>query len=129
MKNYCQLWTYYLNLRSYYRRFTDKVIQTKDSRLYYQVINRLKTTEKSKSFSVADLFPSKPLEEIAEAVADFYTNIAKDFRPLQTDEFPQHTPTSSDEPILQVTDEQVEDRLRECKKPEDCCLAIFFRIF
>ena len=67
--------------KSYYRRFTDKAIATKDSRLYYQVVNRLKTTENPRPFSVMDLFPAKPPEEVAEMVADFVSCITENFTP------------------------------------------------
>ena len=54
---------------------------------------------------------------MAETVADFFTNIVKDFTPLKVEDFPEHTSVSKNEPVLQVTEEQVEKRLRVCKKP------------
>ena len=50
---------------------------------------------------------------MAEHVGDFFTNIAKDFTPLTEADLPHKTGG----PKLQVTEDQVRKRMKECKKP------------
>ena len=98
---------------AYYKKFTERALLTKDSRLYYQVIGRLRSTETPKPFSVSDLYPSKSPKETAELVADFFTQIAENFIPLEDED----RPPPSEEPRLKVTQSQVDKRLISCKKP------------
>ena len=64
---------------------------------------------------MADLYPNKTEPETAKIVADYFTQITKDFIPLQDADIPAMG--DYNDPIkLEVN--EVCDRIRACKKPK-----------
>ena len=98
----------------YYQKFSKIAAQTGDSSLYFKVVNRLKDRQAPKLFCVTDLFHGKDPEVIAETVADFFAHVGRNFSPLTEHDLPPSDPSSC---FLQVREEEVVKRLRECKKP------------
>ena len=58
--------------KDFYNKFVELAKRTNDAGLYYRAVSNLKESEAPKSFSVADLFPNTPIEEIAERTADLH---------------------------------------------------------
>ena len=102
--------------KRYYEEFTKKAKQSNDPALYFRIISRLKDREVPKRFSVLDLFKEESDKEVAEKVADFFTSIGEDFTPLSGP--CRLEGINGDGRELKITRKQVEDRLKESKKPK-----------
>ena len=101
--------------RSYYNEFFEKSKTCNKPSLYYNMVNRLKESTSRKPFSVSDLFPDLAADVVAEKVADFFTNIAKDFVPLTDRDVPV---TERKDDSIQLEEAEVLDRVKSCKKPK-----------
>ena len=68
---------------------------------------------KPKQFNVADLLPDKTEKETAEAAAEFFYKISREFEPLAENDIP----SSYDRALPELSVPEVAKQLREQKKP------------
>ena len=80
---------------------------------FHKNVKNYQSFEKPKQFNVADIMPNETESTVAEAAADYFNAISKEFRPLKHEEIP----TSHDREIPELSVEQVAEQLRIQKKP------------
>ena len=107
--------------RSYYNEFLEKSKTSNKPSLYYNMVNRLKEVGEPVRFDVCSLFPDISEKEVAEKVADFFTQISERFTPLQD----RHIPTTDlNDERIELAEQKVLERLRICKKPNGLLLSL-----
>ena len=99
----------------YYNHFLEKSKQNNDPALYYKMISRLKEAKTPPAFSVTDLFTDCTDAEAAEKTADYFTKISDGFTPLDECDIPA---SNEEDTYIELTENQVLDRVRTCKKPK-----------
>ena len=100
--------------RNFYNKFVKLAKETNNPNLYYRAVGRLKNREAPAPFSPADLFPGESHATAAEKSADFFTRITEGFEPLESEDC-RHA--HANDASFGVTAEEVEKRLKTCKKP------------
>lgn len=100
--------------KEYYDKFVKLAKETNNPSLYYQVVGCLKNREAPPPFSPADIFPGESHSVVAEKSADFFTKISERFEPLTARDLPRK---EGNDPAFRVRADEIEKRLRECKKP------------
>ena len=99
--------------RNFYNKYVEMTKKSNNLSLYYRAVSRLKTSERTESFSPAELYPGKTEQEASECVADFFTKIAQNFDSLRsTEEFEKSLPNE----CLTVTKDEVKKESSIVKK-------------
>ena len=100
--------------KAFYERHKEMAAKKNDASIYYKAVKRLKDKEAPVPFDICSLFPGHKEDQISEYVADFFMSISAHFPKLTNEDLP----TEEDAEVIQVTEKQVEKRLKECKKPK-----------
>ena len=114
----------YLNKRreNFLENQRNKLLGSDASKHFFKNVKDFSSAEKPKSFSVTDLLPEKPANEVAEEAASFFNSISQEFQPLQHHEIP----TSFERILPKLTVYQVAMRLREQRKPGSMVVGDIF---
>ena len=80
---------------------------------FYKNVRSFSSAEKPKSFDVRDLCPGMTDAQAANAVAEFFNTISREFAPLA----PNQIPATYHRQLDLLTEGQVEKMLRDAKKP------------
>ena len=83
------------------------------SRQFYKNVKAYQTAERPKAFDVRNILPDKSDGQVASEVATYFNRISSEFSPLS----PWEIPVTYDRPTNWLTADDVEKRLRQCKKP------------
>ena len=97
----------------YYRKELDKIKQNGPCKIAYKALRNISAPDRPKEWSIEDLRPGIPTEQIVEELADFFSAISQEFKPLEEEDIP----TTYDREIIPLTTQQVEARLKEVKIP------------
>ena len=81
--------------------------------LAYTALRNLKSAERPKSWSLADLDKQKPVEHLMENAAEFFSSVSNNCTPVTATDIP----LTYDRPIYDITAEMVIKRVKETKKP------------
>ena len=100
--------------KNYYKKMKEMALEKRSTSVYYRAVSKLKDKEKSPAFDIRSMFPDLTDKAISEQVAEYFNRITEDFVAIDDGDearFPG-------EERITVTAEDVEKRLRECKKPK-----------
>ena len=100
--------------KAYYDREVEKINNGKNKRnLAYTALKNLNCPQRPKQWSVRDLDPKKSTQEIVDELAEFFSKVTSEYRPLDKNEIP----ISYDRPIYEVTPAMVCQKIKQAKKP------------
>ena len=99
--------------KKYYDKETARLSQDGAHRTAFKALKQLADADRVTPWQFQDLEPDKPVETIAEGLADYFAEVSQEFRVLQLDQLP----TTYDRPPMIVTAPQVCEALRKMKKP------------
>ena len=95
-------------------RFFDKVkermLTSRNPKEYYRAIKHLQTEEAPGKWCVSSLFEGKTEEEMAEASADYFNKISREFTPIEP-------PTATDYASFAPTQAAIASKIKGMKKP------------
>ena len=101
--------------KKWYEGETEKLMDPGSNRLAYAALSDLGTAERSgKRWQVMDTRPGKNESEVAEELADHYSQISQEYPPLNA----QRIPRTYDREITPPTEPEVIERLISMKKPK-----------
>lgn len=105
----------FLSLRqeTFLEKQRDKFFQADAAKHFHKNVKNFKSADKPKQFNVADLLPDKTEKETAEAAAEFFYKISREFEPLAENDIP----SSYDRALPELSVPEVAKQLREQKKP------------
>ena len=92
----------------------DNLLARDSDRAYFKNVKSYKTASRPKPFDVTTLFPGKSEEEVAEALAVYFTKVSNEFQPLQPEEI--LVTYDKELPFLEL--HEVASRIRYFKKPK-----------
>ena len=98
--------------QNYLKNQRNKLTSASASRNFYKNVKAFKAADKPESFDVRNLRPSQTDQETADEVALFFNRISQEFSPLQ----PHQIPCTYDRYLPPLTEGQVEQMIRKCKK-------------
>ena len=97
------------------REFIDQIKQKASAQgntsLFYKAVHMLKDHERPQEWDIRALFEGQDDQQIAESVAEFFNKISAEFSPLDDCQI-------SPECDWTVSQQEVSDLLKECKKPK-----------
>lgn len=91
----------------------EKIVNQKDSRSFHKSVSSILKGCKQQIWEVRLIFDGLDDLQIAERLAGFFNGISQEYTPLSHDEIP----VTVDSSPFRLTAEQVELKLRKCKKP------------
>ena len=94
------------------------------SRAFFRNVKAFDSKEKPRIFDVRDLYPGGKDEEVAESLADHFTDITNEFDGLDPSLVPGPVPNA----ITMLTPHDVIKRLREFKKPKSMVSGDIFPV-
>ena len=100
--------------KRFYDREAEQLMANGAHRIAYCAVDGLGYAEGKKPWNIMDMRPGKTEKDIAEELADGYSKISQEFPPLVEDTFP----TTYDREVIDLTEQQVYDRLTAIKKPK-----------
>ena len=96
------------------------VIVTKENLLasdsqhsFFRNLRSFKTADRPKQFDVRLLFPGKTDQEISELLADYFTEVSREFDALSPDEIP----VTHSKPLPLLAVHEVATRIKHFRKP------------
>ena len=101
--------------KDFYLQFLNESKTNNNPSVYYKIISRLKDPGAKQQFSVMDLYKNEDEQTVAEKAADYFTRISNEFNPLTNKDI---SDVSKHLNVIKITEQQVEDRIRACKKPK-----------
>ena len=100
--------------QAYYERELEKMYGASNKKgLAFTALKNLNCPYRPKQWSVNDMFPNNSENEAVEYLAEYFSAVTKDYKPLEHDDLP----TTYDRPTYQLTSDMIEKRIRESKKP------------
>ena len=108
--------------RAYFEKEVEKLTTFNSHTLPYGAVANLKTHDRPKFWNVRDLDPDATEEELSESLADFFSNISKEFTPLA----PMDIPKTYSKPMPRILEYEVSARLKSCKKPKSMVYGDLF---
>ena len=93
----------------------EKLTEARAHRLPYKAIKNLKTSDMPHLWDIRDLWPERGDNEIAEELADFFSNVSNEFTPLAKKDI--RTSNRQSIPFKMLKPHEVSSHLRHCKKP------------
>ena len=97
---------------AYYDREVEK-IHGGNRNIAYAALKNLKSAERPKGWSLSELDPEKPIDEVMEEAADFFSSISNGNMPVDVEKIKW----TYDRPIFALTPDMIEKRIKESKKP------------
>ena len=98
--------------QNYLKNQRNKLTNASASRNFYKNVKAFKAADKPEGFDVRNLRPGQTDQETADEVAQFFNRISQEFSPLQ----PHQIPCTYDRDLPPLTEGQVEQMIRKCKK-------------
>ena len=81
----------------------DYLLADDANRNFFKHVKNFSKFEKSEQFDVRSILPNKSDKEVADALADYFIKVSREFSPLQPGEIPARKPSSGRRiPIHQV---------------------------
>ena len=107
----------------------DALMAQDGERNFFKNVRSYQSYEREKPFNVADLFPGKGDQEVAEILAEHFNAISREFQPLQASEIP----VTKDRRLPTLLPYQVAGRIRAFRKPKsmvkgDIFPALFIKL-
>ena len=105
----------YLNKRKekFLAKQRGKISDPETCKSFFKNVKSFSTAEKPLTFDIKALKPGCSNKEVAEVVAGFFNRISQEFDPLD----PFQIPKTYDRQLPMLGVDEIEKRLRSCKKP------------
>ena len=99
---------------AYYDRELEKIYKASDKKgLAYTALRNLQCPSRPKQWTVLDMDKEKAPSEVVEELAEYFSQITNEYDPVQLSDIP----ITFDRPIFCLTEDMIEKRIRESKKP------------
>ena len=99
-------------MESFYRKGVEDMKQP--GNLPFKAIKKLKDCESSAPWSITDIDPDLPVDDLLDAAADYFSLISGEFKPLTLDDLP----STYDRPLSPLTVADIEKGLKKIKIPK-----------